>query len=157
MAFNDDHRRVFGESLHRLFHAYQRALREAHRNAGLDLTVGQVRVLKAAALLDHATVQRIAEVMSTDRAQITRIVAELRKQALVATRANPGDGRSPIIECTIEGEALIEPIMGIQRVAGDCMAAGLSDAEVGRFVAVADTMTANLNAALDDGFTGQAP
>lgn len=150
-------RRAFGESLHRLFHAYQRSLREAHRRAGLDLTVGQIRVLRGARFLENATVQRIAEIMSTDRGQITRIVAQLRKQDLVTTRANPRDGRSPLIECTAAGHALIEPIMDIQRAASACMAEGLSDTDVEQFVAVANAMATNLNTAIDDGFTGQEP
>lgn len=145
-----DHRRVFGESLHRLLHAYQRALRDAHRRHGLDLSVGQIRVLKGAYFLDAATVQRIAEFTALDRGQVTRIVSGLRRDELISTRANPRDGRIPIIECTAAGEAMIEPIMAIQRDAGDCMAAGLSDTAVDRFVAMADAMTTNLTTASHD-------
>lgn len=149
MSDSTQNRRVFGDSLYRLFYAYQRALRDARRRGGPDLTVAQIRVLKNAYFLAEATVHHIAEITDIDRAQITRIVAGLRERELITSHTNPRDRRSPIIECTAPGRALIEPIMGIYREAGACMAAGLSDAEVDRFVAVADTMADNLNAALD--------
>ena len=144
-----DTRLIFGESLHRLMHAYQRAMREGFRAHDIDLTVAQVRVLKGVAAADAPTVQSVAARMDSDRSQVTRAVAQLREQGLVIQRDNPADRRRPLLAITPSGQDRLARVIDIQAAAGQRMAGGLTDTDVARFVAIADQMTDALH--LGDG------
>ncbi|WP_158583582.1 MarR family winged helix-turn-helix transcriptional regulator [Salinisphaera sp. Q1T1-3] len=146
----DDQRLIFGESLHRLMHAYQRAMRRALSDSGITLSVGQTRVLKGAYFQAAPTVHVLAELMATDRAQVTRIVGQLRRLGLVESRPNPQDGRAPLIRCTVQGKAMIGPIIRLQHQAGLLMSEGLSQADIEQFVFMAETMAENLNGSSTD-------
>ena len=149
MQLMNDTRLIFGESLHRLMHAYQRAMREGFRAHDIDLTVAQVRVLKCVAAADAPTVQGVAARMDSDRGQVTRAVAQLRERALVTQRDNTADRRMPLLAITSSGQARLVRVIDIQAAAGRRMAGGLTDADVARFVAIADQMTDALHS--DDG------
>lgn len=142
-------RLIFGESLHRLMHAYQRAMREAFRTQGIELSVAQVRVLKCVAAAEAATVHAVSQRMDSDRAQVTRAVAQLREREMVVQRDNTADRRAPLLSITPAGRDLLARVLDIQAAAGRRMARGLSDADVARFVAIADHMTAGLGNAAD--------
>ena len=144
-----DTRLIFGESLHRLMHAYQRAMREGFHAHDIDLTVAQVRVLKGVAAADAPTVQSVAARMDSDRSQVTRAVAQLREQGLVIQRDNPADRRRPLLAITPSGHDRLARVIDIQAAAGQRMAGGLTDTDGARFVAIADQMTDALH--LGDG------
>lgn len=134
-----------GDALHRLLHAYKRALREAYRSGSIDLPIAHVRTLKGICHGHGCTVQAIAERMHRDKSQITRIVHELRTEGLVQGHADPSDGRARILTPTEQGRRLMQRIQDVERDAGARMMRGLSDSAIVEFVALAETMAANLD------------
>lgn len=134
-----------GDALHRLLHAYKRALRDAHRAAGIELPISHVRALKGVAYLPACTVQAIAERMHRDKSQITRVVKELRAAGLAQAAADPHDARARLLTLTDRGRALLARIEDAEHEAGARMARGLPPASLIEFVRLAEAMTANLD------------
>lgn len=139
-----------GDALHRLLHAYKRALRDAHRSAGIELPISHVRALKGVCHMPACTVQAIAERMHRDKSQITRVVKELRAEGLVAARTDPDDGRARILTPTAAGKRLMSRIEAVERDAGARMMQGLPAASVTEFVRLAEAMATNLDRPEDD-------
>ncbi|WP_158583470.1 MarR family winged helix-turn-helix transcriptional regulator [Salinisphaera sp. Q1T1-3] len=133
-----------GETLHHLMHAYKRALRDGYAEAGIALTVSQIRVLKSIAGLEQATAGAVGTRMRQDKGRITRLLQSLRAEGLVTDAPNPKDSRSRHLRLTAEGRALRQRIAGIEEAAGDRMAAGLSSETLAIFTQAADAMIANL-------------
>ncbi|MBS99822.1 MAG: MarR family transcriptional regulator [Oceanospirillaceae bacterium] len=138
-----------GEALHRLLHAYKRAMRQAYRDLGIELAVAQIRTLKVIRQYQYlmagpCTAQAIASQIGRDKAQIARMVKELLSAELIEKRSNPEDGRSQLLLLTPLGEAILEQIRAAERQASLRMAEGLAKEELATFVRLGDTMTANL-------------
>ena len=70
-----------------------------------SLTIAEWRVLSRLAPIGGATVGQIAEMAWVDRAEVSRAAVSLEAKGLSARRANPLDGRSPILFSTVEGRA----------------------------------------------------
>lgn len=134
-----------GDALHRLLHAYKRAMREAYRAAGIDLPGSHVRAMKGVGYLPRCTVQAIAERMQRDKSQIARVVKELRAAGLVRSRTDPDDARSRLLAPTAAGQRLLERVAGAEREAGERMVRGLPTEAVDGFVRLAEAMAANLD------------
>lgn len=137
-----------GESLHRLLHAYKRALRQAYQEAGLNLAISQIRSLK---VIHHAqehnlicTPQTIADRLQRDKAQITRLTKDLLEQELIAKQAHPEDRRSQILTLTEKGSSVFRTMRQIEKLAGNRMAQGLNVDEISEFIRLADAMSENL-------------
>lgn len=136
--------------MHRLLHAYKRAMREAYLAADIQLPIANVRVLKSVGYLPACTVQAVADRMRRDKSQITRIVKELREAELVQARCDPEDGRSRILTPTAAGRRLLVSIAEAERNAGVRMVRGLPADAVEGFVRIAEAMVANLENERDD-------
>ncbi|GGO80294.1 MarR family transcriptional regulator [Marinobacterium nitratireducens] len=141
-----------GEALHRLLHAYRRAMRQSYRAAGIELAVSHIRSLKVIRhhqqrLLQPCTAQAIAADIERDKAQIARVVRDLLEKALIEKRPNPEDGRSQILQLTSAGEAMLERIGNAEHQASLRMAQGLSPDELTAFIRLASAMTDNLSPA----------
>lgn len=134
-----------GDTLHRLLHAYKRAMRDAYLAAGIDLPHSHVRVMKAVCHLPQCTAHAIAGRMQRDKAQITRAVQELCAAKLVSRRPDPEDGRRQILTPTAAGRRLRKRITDAERDAGARMVRGLPAASVAEFVRLAEAMAANLD------------
>ncbi|MBV1788717.1 MarR family transcriptional regulator [Marinobacterium sp. D7] len=138
-----------GEALHRLLHAYKRAMREAYRDIGIELAIAHIRTLKLihqfqASTGAPCTAQAIAIRLERDKAQIARLVKDLLSAELIEKQSNPDDGRSQLLTVTHHGEAMLERIRMAERQASQRMAAGLSNEELTTFIRLGNTMTANL-------------
>ncbi|GAB3025563.1 MULTISPECIES: MarR family winged helix-turn-helix transcriptional regulator [Oleiagrimonas] len=134
-----------GDALHRLLHAYKRAMREAYRAAGIDLPSSHVRTLKAICGLPKCTAQAIAERMHRDKSQITRVVHDLQAAGLITRRPDPDDGRRQLLAPTASGKRLRARVAEAEREAGTRMVRGLPPTSVATFVRMAETMAANLD------------
>ncbi|KGI77091.1 MarR family winged helix-turn-helix transcriptional regulator [Oleiagrimonas soli] len=134
-----------GDALHRLLHAYKRAMREAYRAAGIELPSSHLRAMKAICHLPQCTAQAIAERMQRDKSQITRMVQELCAEKLVKRTPDPLDGRRQILTPTASGKRLRERIAEAEREAGARMVRGLPRTSIEAFVRLAETMAANLD------------
>ncbi|WP_423822495.1 MarR family transcriptional regulator [Salinisphaera sp. SPP-AMP-43] len=136
---------AIGESLHRLLHAYKRALREGYAAAGIELTVSEIRVLKSIARAAQCTAQTIAERMLQDKARIARLIKSLQSAGLIDRQPHPADSRSQQLTLTVAGERLYRRIVDIETEAGQRMGAGLSENELTHFIGLANAMAANLD------------
>lgn len=134
----------FGEALHRLLHAYHRALREGATRAGIDLPVTHIRVLKAIARTPECTGRAVGRRLQRDKGQITRLVKELQAEGLVAKRRHPQDSRSRILSLTERGREMATHLDAAETRAAERMGAGLDPDDVEAFIRLADRMAANL-------------
>ncbi len=138
-----------GDALHRLLHAYKRALRQAYQEAKLPLTISHMRTLKVINRvrsngLDDCTAQVIATRLQRDKAQVTRLIKELLAEDLIDKQAHPEDRRSQILSLTDKGSATVKTIKEIESLAGRRMADGLGVEEVKVFIKLANAMSENL-------------
>lgn len=146
---NDMKEIPIGEALHRLLHAYRRAMRQSYRDAGIDLAISHIRSLKA--IRHHqrspqgpSTAQIIATRLERDKGQVARIVKDLLTAALIEKHHNPDDRRSQFLELTEKGETTFQRIKEAERQASMRMARGLGTDEMETFIRLADAMTDNL-------------
>lgn len=138
-----------GEALHRLLHAYRRAMRQSYQDAGIALAVSHIRSLK---VIHHhqqlpeepCTAQVIATSLERDKAQIARVVRDLLEDNLIEKHHHPSDRRSQILQLTEKGEATLIHIGEAERQASLRMARGLNEDEMEMFVRLAGAMTDNL-------------
>lgn len=138
-----------GESLHRLLHAYKRAMREEYEAADIGLTVSHARVLKGIDRLEDGTAQHIADRMRQNKGRIARLIKDLVGQGLVERRPHPDDSRSQQLSLTQTGHDMRARIAAIEAQAAARMAGGLPADDVHRFIDLADTMIANLEQSQD--------
>lgn len=133
-----------GETLHRLLHAYKRAMRDGYAAADIDLTVSQIRVLKGIARQNQGTAQNIADRMRQDKGRIAKLIKSLVADGLVARQPHPDDSRSQQLVLTAAGQELAAQIATVEARAGARMAGSLSAADLARFTDLAEAMIANL-------------
>lgn len=80
-----------------------------------DLTIAEWRVLsRLAPARNGATVREISQMAWVDRAEVSRAAASLEKNGHTSRRANPADGRSPILFITGKGRKLYERLLPIR-------------------------------------------
>ncbi|GAB3673947.1 MarR family winged helix-turn-helix transcriptional regulator [Salinisphaera aquimarina] len=140
---------AIGETLHRLLHAYKRAMREEYDAADIGLTVSHIRVLKGIAGLREGTAQTIANRMRQDKGRIARLIKDLADEGFIARRPHPTDSRSQQLALTPAGREIRQRIAMIEARAGARMADGLLEADIHRFIELAESMIANLEQSQD--------
>ena len=94
-----------------------------------DLTIAEWRVLSRLAPISGASVREVSQMAWVDRAEVSRAAASLEARGLTSRRANPSDGRSPILFATEEGLALYRRLLPIRSEFHRRLAADLTDAE----------------------------
>jgi DNA-binding MarR family transcriptional regulator len=75
-----------------------------------SLTLPQWRCVAQLGLAEPGTVRSLAEGAAVDRAEVSRALARLVVQGLVARHDNRGDQRSPQFTLTAEGRALFDRV-----------------------------------------------
>ncbi|MCM2129372.1 MarR family winged helix-turn-helix transcriptional regulator [Larsenimonas rhizosphaerae] len=135
---------TLGDALHRLLHAYKRALRQAYNDAGLTLTVSHIRLLKGIHHQPGSTINALAERSRRDKAQITRLLHGLIAEGLIEKSPHPEDRRSQQVHPTDSGRAMIAAVQQAETVAAERMSAGLPASDIALFTRLAVTMTDNL-------------
>lgn len=138
-----------GETLHRLLHAYRRALRQAREQGNVMLAVSHVRALKSVDSLSDCTAQAIVTNTQIDKAQITRALNDLAAEGLIEKRDNPADRRSNLIVLSRTGKTVLRKIRKLESDAAARMAQGLSPDELAEFVRLANRMLDNLTESRD--------
>lgn len=95
-----------------------------------DLSMAEWRVLSRLSLSPNGlTVGDLAAQAWVDRAEVSRAATALEARGLTGRRANPDDGRAPILYLTPAGRELHEPLMQARSSFHAEIVAGLSDAE----------------------------
>ncbi|WP_417812272.1 MarR family winged helix-turn-helix transcriptional regulator [Thalassospira alkalitolerans] len=135
---------VPGETLHRLIHAYKRAMREGLAAADMPLPVSHMRTLKWIAKTPGVTAQYIAAATGQDKGRITRLIKELEDKNLIERRPHPEDRRSQTLHLTREGDALVDNFKTVETKVRTRMAGNLSQSQIQDFNRVASLMADNL-------------
>jgi DNA-binding MarR family transcriptional regulator len=94
-----------------------------------DLTIAEWRVLSRLAPVAGATVGEISKMAWVDRAEVSRAAASLEARGITSRRANPRDGRSPILFATDQGLSLYRRLLPIRGQFHSGLAADLSEEE----------------------------
>lgn len=143
-ATNPANAHVPGETLHRLVHAFKRAMREGLQDADMPLPISQMRTLKWIIKSPGVTAQQIAARTGQDKGRITRLVKELEENGLIERRPHPEDGRSQTLHLTPKGDALMEEYRAVESKIRTRMANGLSQKQITDFNEIASLMADNL-------------
>lgn len=143
---------LFSHALHRLMHAYKRQLRAGIQRHRISLPITHLRALKGICRVPGSNAQSIAQSMDADKAQITRVLGELKQSGLIDKSQNPVDRRSLLLVPTEAGKRTFAKIERVEKQAADRMTRGLSAAEIEAFVRIAESMIEN---AADDLSTGE--
>lgn len=91
----------------RLRLAVMRLGRKLRRHVGGGLTPSQVSALASLERLGPMTLGELSGVENVRPPTLTKVVAALEEQGLVARRADPSDRRVARVEATAEGSALL--------------------------------------------------
>lgn len=134
-----------GEAVHKLLHAYRRALYQAREQSELTLGVAAIRSLKTVRASDPCTAQTIALATQLDKAQITRALNDLCAQGLLDKHDSPTDKRSNLLVLTRRGQTVLRQLDQLETEAATRMAQGLNEAELSEFVRLALRMIDNLS------------
>lgn len=137
--------RTLADLLYQLTHAYQSRMRRALPAAGIEWPVTHVRALKGIALTPNCTAQSLTVLMSSDKAQVTRVLNDLFGAGLIVKQDNPEDGRSRLLDLSASGQALMVKTRALEAEVATGMTNGLSTAEVDSFIRTAQRITDNLN------------
>lgn len=142
--------RILADPLHQLTHAYQSHMRRALPAAGIEWPATHVRALKGIDLTPNCTAQSLATYMSSDKAQVTRVLNDLLGAALIVKHDNPEDGRSRLLDLSASGQALIRQTRAVEAAVAKRMTDGLSADEVDTFIDTAQRIIANLKKSQED-------
>ncbi|MEM7417471.1 MAG: MarR family transcriptional regulator [Gemmatimonadota bacterium] len=125
------------------------AMSDGARALELDLTAVQMRTLRA---VSHGPLAmgEVASVLKRDPAQVTRLVADLVARDLLVRTRNPADGRSYLLSLSPDGARVFQRIRTLEEEMQGVMLRGISEKDLGTFVAVAERLMENL-AEMDGG------
>lgn len=137
------------EAVHQLMHAYKQVLREAIRQQQITLPITQIRTLKGICRNPQSTAQSIAQRMQRDKAQITRVLNDLINAGLVVKVANPGDGRSHLLQPTAAGKKIMSRLDVAEDKAAQRLTGDLTAEEVAVFLRLSKTMVSNVERVTD--------
>ncbi|EMI42903.1 MarR family winged helix-turn-helix transcriptional regulator [Rhodopirellula sp. SWK7] len=131
------------DALHRLMHAYKRQLRAGIQEHRIALPITQIRVLKCIGRFPESTARSIAQRMNQDKAQITRVLNELKESTLIEATENPDDRRSQFLTATKSGRRMLAKIDQLEEQAAAKMTRDLSAKQIQTFIRIAALMTQN--------------
>jgi DNA-binding MarR family transcriptional regulator len=100
------------------------------KQAGLDLSPGQMGILLALKRKSEMTMGQLSQVIESDNAAVTRLVDKLEKQGFVARWINLEDRRQMLVAITEDGLAKAGIISQISRTANGRIMEGFSEEEM---------------------------
>jgi DNA-binding MarR family transcriptional regulator/ribosomal protein S18 acetylase RimI-like enzyme len=109
---------------------------------GTDYTVAEGRVLYEIAKGDGIAAKAVSEITGLDAGYLSRIVARLERDGVVARERSASDGRSALLRLTAHGAEVFAPFDRKSAALVEGLLAGLSGAERGRLVEAMETATA---------------
>jgi DNA-binding MarR family transcriptional regulator/GNAT superfamily N-acetyltransferase len=109
---------------------------------GTDYTVAEGRVMYEVAKADGITAKTVGEITGLDAGYLSRIVARLERDGVVARERSASDGRSTLLRLTPHGAQVFEPFDRRSADLVEGLLAGLSGAERRRLVEAMETAQA---------------
>ncbi|RBP84684.1 MarR family transcriptional regulator [Marinomonas rhizomae] len=134
-----------GESLHKLMHHYRHQVRETAAKSGILIPVSHIRSLKCINKITNCSAKDIADRLSLDKSQITRVLKELVSSGYVEKIRSPDNHRSQLLSLTKRGSELLTRITMLDRVAAQNMTQNLTDQQIEDFIHISEIMVNNLN------------
>lgn len=132
------------ETTFQLVHAIKQKLSSQLESRKLGIAPMHIRVLKVIHKKESCTAIDIAGLFKRDKAQITRLVAQLIDQGLVKKEPNPEDKRSQLLLLTDQGKALQEGLLTFSEEMQRKITKGIDSKDLDTFVEVAEKMTKNI-------------
>ncbi|MBU1296660.1 MAG: MarR family winged helix-turn-helix transcriptional regulator [Gammaproteobacteria bacterium] len=134
-----------GESLHKLMHHYRHQLREAALKSGISIPVSHIRSLKCINKIEKCSAKDIADRLSLDKSQITRVLKELVQSGYVEKIRSPDNHRSQLLSLTMDGAELLTKITMLERTATENMTQNLTEQQIEDFTRISEIMVSNLD------------
>jgi DNA-binding MarR family transcriptional regulator/ribosomal protein S18 acetylase RimI-like enzyme len=117
---------------------------------GTDYTVAEGRVLYEIAKADGTTAKAVGEIVGLDAGYLSRIVARLERDGVVARERSKADGRSAILQLTAHGAEVFGPFDRRAVAVVEDLLAPLSASDRPRLVSAMKTVEALLGARRGD-------
>ncbi|MDX6915219.1 MarR family transcriptional regulator [Pectobacterium carotovorum] len=134
------------KALFALLESYKAQMQEQMKAHDISLDVVHIRLCKIIATEGRITPQSLAKMVGRDKAQITRMVAELVKRDYVRKIDNPDDGRSVWLSLSDKGVAFTQVFLHQGKQIEAQMLQALSPDEQATFSALLEKITANRSA-----------
>ncbi|MDQ7988538.1 MAG: MarR family winged helix-turn-helix transcriptional regulator [Candidatus Dactylopiibacterium sp.] len=132
------------EAMHALMHLHRARVARSLRESGQALTHMEAKVLAFFARHPGATQSVLVSASGRDKAQLARLVRDLKAKGLLEVRANAADGRSQCLHLTAAGQACHDDLEGLWQEASQQGAQGLSGEERAQLLALLARVRANL-------------
>ncbi|KFX07729.1 MarR family transcriptional regulator [Pectobacterium betavasculorum] len=131
------------KALFALLESYKAQMQEQMKAHDISLDVVHIRLCKIIAMEGRITPQLLAKTVGRDKAQITRMVAELVKRDYVRKIDNPDDGRSVWLSLSDKGVVFTQVFLHQEKQIEAQMLQALSSDEQAMFSALLEKIAAS--------------
>lgn len=144
------------DTLHQAMHRYRALQFRALRAAAQDLSHMEFKALRFIAEHPGASASDLVQRSGRDKAQIARLLAELRARGLVEARPAPGDRRSQTLHLSAAGEAVDAQLRDLSEALAAESLSGFSDADATALLALLQRWVGRLQQLEEHASAGQA-
>lgn len=135
------------DAVHAVMHLYRSLQYRALREGPHDLTHMEFKALGYFARHPGATLSDLVAHSGRDKAQIARLIGELKRRGLLAARADEADRRSSRLELTADGREVHGSLQRHSQRLADVAVTGLAQAEREQLLALLRRVQRNLETA----------
>lgn len=134
------------DALQALTHSWRRRMRQTAQAIEPALHGGELRLIVVLGHHPGMTPKALAEVVGTDKAQLTRSLDRLVEQGWLERRAHPLDGRSRCLYLSDSGQALYARLRQAREAQAAQMLAGCDAGQMGELLAQLQALRGRLEA-----------
>lgn len=132
------------QQLFTVLDAYKSALQSLFAQQLPQLSLLNFRVLRLVGGSDAVTPLQVAQLLRRDKAQVTRLLAELADKGWLLKQPHPQDRRSVQLVLTAAGEALLQQAAGLEQQLSQQMLHGMAATQQQQLAAGLDVLLHNL-------------
>jgi DNA-binding MarR family transcriptional regulator len=119
-------------------------MKKVVKNTGVDLSPVEILVLRTLVEHGEVTQQQLAERLSKDKAQITRLIQGLVKKQLILKQRNPHDKRSFVVTAKDKVKKKMSGFIEYERSIVQKMLEGATDKDIGNMEKMLRLMKSNI-------------
>ncbi|MGP0173271.1 MarR family winged helix-turn-helix transcriptional regulator [Pseudomonas sp. NCHU5208] len=138
------------ESIHGVMHLYRAQQYRVLRDGPHDLTHMEYKVLNFFAAQPDATLRELVQHSGRDKAQLARLIKELRDKGLLDGQVDAVDRRITRLRLTPAGQAVHEALRQQGQVLNEVVVQGLSPEEQEQLLALLERVGASLRSFVPD-------
>ena len=138
------------EAFFGLIMRYKFLVKQELESQGLPLTPVSFRVLRIIAMKERCKATDIVHLLRCDKGQMTRILADMQKDALIERVANPDDKRSQLIRLTDAGNTLLAQLKAVESRIVERMLSRLNSEDHATFLRLCQQISNNLASDQED-------